>query len=263
VIKPPPPPRAPPPFAPPPPPIIAVIDLSYDEYEEVEVKVEADKVPPVLTMLGDAVQEMFQLEPWVDPGVEAKDVRDGTWVIYGSPSFIDTATCTPPDRPFVITYRARDAASNEAISVSREVHITSPCLEPSFLCVDLEPPACATCLDDGMCSCFTSAESILAAEVVVDEYVPPQDHDAPVITLLGDGQLAMLESDSSIIIIDTVLLGDPFIHAGVTAYVSSFSTHPYRTIASPEAFVTLTGTEVGCVAQVRCDGRRPHRHGDG
>jgi hypothetical protein len=155
----------------------------------------------------------------VDDGAEARDVKDGTRVIFGTPTSINTQACTAPDSPYVITYRTRDQANNEAVPITRQVHVVSPCPAPSFLCTDLDPPSCATCLDGGSCSCFTSVEATLTEETaIVEEYVPPEDVDPPVIELIvGDGQLGQL-ADGTIIVIDTVLIGDPYIHLGVTAH---------------------------------------------
>jgi hypothetical protein len=39
-----------------------VEELVYEEYEEVVFEEPPDTLPPVLVLLGDAVQEVFQLE---------------------------------------------------------------------------------------------------------------------------------------------------------------------------------------------------------
>jgi hypothetical protein len=39
-----------------------VEELAYDYYEEVVFEEPPDTVPPVLILLGDAVQQVFQLE---------------------------------------------------------------------------------------------------------------------------------------------------------------------------------------------------------
>lgn len=86
---------------------------------------------------------------WVLPGVRAHDDVDGdvtsSVTAFGA-SGINVNAKTRADAPYVVTYRARDAAGNQADIARRRVYVANPCEfegepgEVSFLC------------DDGFCS---------------------------------------------------------------------------------------------------------------
>ena len=81
-----------------------------------------DTLSPELQILGDANITHLQDTAWVDPGVEAHDVRDGnitdSITVSGSVDLNTTGTYT-------LTYTVSDAAGNEA-SLTRTVNVGIP-----------------------------------------------------------------------------------------------------------------------------------------
>ena len=81
----------------------------------------ADVASPEMSILGDANITQLQGVAWVDPGVEAHDVRDGNLTssvsVSGSVDVNTTGTYT-------LTYTVSDAAGNNA-SLTRTVNIVA------------------------------------------------------------------------------------------------------------------------------------------
>lgn len=110
-----------------------------------------DTLPPVITLAGNAYVSVLQAERFMDPGVSAYDNIDGNSVtvitqmqLCNRPSGIEAAVATD-SRPltcgaalptintavpsasnatFVLTYTARDAAGNQAVSLRRYVVVS-------------------------------------------------------------------------------------------------------------------------------------------
>jgi hypothetical protein len=161
----------------------------------------------------------MQLAAYVDEGAWALDNVDGDVPVTAAGlALVDTSLPTPPDSPFLLTYTAVDAAGNLATPKTRVVVVRAKCPAPSFLCADSQQ--CATCVD-GACLC-------LSAEAQADEplqqqpsYIPPPDVLPPVLTLLGDGERALIvdvTGTSNVpVVIERVLLGAVWTDAGATA----------------------------------------------
>ncbi|KAK3274238.1 hypothetical protein CYMTET_17570 [Cymbomonas tetramitiformis] len=210
------------PPAPPPPPLVYVDALQYEEYEP-EASVDTD--PPIITRDGEADVEVVQHTAFEDPGVSAFDERDGyvavtaTWTLNSQGlDAIDVHTPTQPGEPYILMYRARDAAGNEAQPVERHVAVVSPCASPSFLCED--GATCARCSWDGAhgnftCLCLSALDEQDDPDVAA--YEPPEDVTAPIIVLLGDGQHGFTDSGTWIMI-HNLTLGSHFDDPGVEAY---------------------------------------------
>jgi formylglycine-generating enzyme required for sulfatase activity len=85
-------------------------------------QIPADVASPEMQIFGDANITHFKDTAWVDPGVEAHDVRDGNItsdiVVTGSVDVNTTGTYT-------LTYTVSDAAGNEA-SITRTVNVGIP-----------------------------------------------------------------------------------------------------------------------------------------
>ena len=89
----------------------------------------ADVASPEMSILGDANITQLQGVAWVDPGVEAHDVRDGnlTSSVSVSGSVDVNATGT-----YTLTYTVSDAAGNNA-SLTRTVNVGTPATYASDL----------------------------------------------------------------------------------------------------------------------------------
>jgi formylglycine-generating enzyme required for sulfatase activity/uncharacterized protein YjbI with pentapeptide repeats len=85
-------------------------------------QIPADVASPEMQIFGDANITHLQDTPWVDPGVEAHDVRDGNItsdiVVTGS---VDVNTTGM----YILTYSVTDAAGNE-VSLTRTVNVVEP-----------------------------------------------------------------------------------------------------------------------------------------
>eukprot|EP00854_Cymbomonas_tetramitiformis_P009092 gene9092-10771_t len=168
----------------PPPPLKKVTGLEYDEYEAPEI--------------ADAVD-----------GYIAVTVHGGD---------IDTC-CVTGDSPLIITYTAVDAALNEAAVVKREVSVLQYCSLPSYVCEDMLGTVCAYCTEerDGTVKCVCLDTSLrVYADLEVDGYIPEEDTTPPMVTLLGDGELAVNE-EGIILMIHVLSRGDYFVDPGVVA----------------------------------------------
>ena len=81
-------------------------------------QIPADVASPEMQIFGDANITHFKDTAWVDPGVEAHDVRDGNItsdIVSGTVDVNTTGTYT-------LTYTVSDAAGNEA-SITRTVNV--------------------------------------------------------------------------------------------------------------------------------------------
>ena len=160
---------------------------------------------------------MTQLTAYVDEGAWALDDLDGdvTVTTIGLAS-VDTSLPTAPNSPLVLTYTAMDAAGNLASPKTRAIVVLAKCPTPSFVCV--ESQLCATCVD-GVCLCL-SAEAAPEQEQE-PPYVPPVDELPPVLTLLGDGERALIVGVAGVpdvpVAIERVPLGAVWADAGATA----------------------------------------------
>lgn len=116
-----------------------------------------DTTPPVITMLGTAYTTVLQAERYADQGVRVYDNIDGnsitviarlqlcarpatnlstiaandTRTLAGCGAQLAAINTTLPSRSnesFVITYRARDAAGNQAAPLRRYITVTARCV---------------------------------------------------------------------------------------------------------------------------------------
>ena len=80
----------------------------------------ADTASPELTLTGNAVMTHSQGLPFVDPGYEAHDARDGniTYQVVVTGSIDENSTGT-----YLLTYAVEDAAGNSATTVTRTVTV--------------------------------------------------------------------------------------------------------------------------------------------
>jgi len=101
-------------------------NFSYPSYRGISIgfrvgfqQLAADVASPEMSILGDANITHLQDTAWVDPGVEAHDVRDGNLTsdvtVSGTVDVNTTGTYT-------LTYTVSDAAGNEA-SITRTVNV--------------------------------------------------------------------------------------------------------------------------------------------
>ncbi|KAK3271972.1 hypothetical protein CYMTET_19706, partial [Cymbomonas tetramitiformis] len=199
----------------PPPPLKKVTGLEYDEYEAPEI---ADAEPPTIILQGSAQVELFQRDTYLDEGAVAYDEVDGYIAVTVHGGDIDTC-CVTGDSPLIITYTAVDAALNEAAVVKREVSVLQYCSLPSYVCEDMLGTVCAYCTEerDGTVKCVCLDTSLrVYADLEVDGYIPEEDTTPPMVTLLGDGELAVNE-EGIILMIHVLSRGDYFVDPGVVA----------------------------------------------
>jgi len=208
----PPPPASPPPpgftAKPSPPPAVVLEEVAELVYEEdyVEEEVIPDTIPPVVTLRGEAVTYVNQHTVYFDAGADALDDRDGYVDVFTRGlDRIDTTEPTDGD-PFTIYYAALDNSNNLAEAVVRHVVIVNWCA-PEKVCIEtmygdpIIPPVCS--VND---LCFSSVSSEGEEDVVAEVEVDP-DETPPVLTLLGDGELAKTKAGvvvmSEYIMVDT------------------------------------------------------------
>ncbi|KAK3287096.1 hypothetical protein CYMTET_5378, partial [Cymbomonas tetramitiformis] len=174
---------------------VELVELDYEEEtSSVTYTGKPDVEPPVITLVGDAVVEVRLMAEYRDAGASAVDLVDGSVrVDVVGLEAVNTELATPADVPFVLTYSAQDAAGNAAVPMTRSVAVVDPCSPPTFYCRDLD--LCSVCpagsSDPAECICMSSWVALEAEVEVVEEFVPVDDVTAPVIILLGDGQLAV------------------------------------------------------------------------
>jgi hypothetical protein len=211
----------------------------------------------VITLFGARYVEVAQLAEYVDEGAWVLDSVDGGWAASGDGlAALDTSLPTAPLRPFVVTFRAVDAAGNTATPVTRTVVVLAKCPPPSFLCD--EQPVCATCVD-GACLCLSAVEAV--EEVVEPAYVPPVDGTPPEMTLLGAGERALIVGVNGgpdvPVAIERLLLGAAWVDAGASATDGvSISTLLLncRTPLKPYTFPVGNLTEHPCWLVLQVDG---------
>jgi surface protein with Ig-like domain len=91
------------------------IDFAVANYSEPVL----DTVAPVLTLVGDAVVYVKRRRPYVELGATVYDEGDpGVQVVIGG-DVVDTTTIGT----YVVTYDATDASGNQAIQLTRTVHV--------------------------------------------------------------------------------------------------------------------------------------------
>lgn len=83
----------------------------------------ADLTPPVITLTGDAVVELFVNDTYTDAGATATDNIDTT-VTVTSTNDLDASMAGT----YTYTYSAMDAAGNDATDVTRTINVTAPVL---------------------------------------------------------------------------------------------------------------------------------------
>eukprot|EP00854_Cymbomonas_tetramitiformis_P024389 gene24389-29644_t len=186
-----------------------VYSLTYEE-EVVEYEEPApDLEPPSIELTGAADDEVEQFSVYFDPGALANDLVDGYVPCHRVDDLgaLDTSHMTGTGEPYILMYRATDAAGNAA-EVQRRVTVVSPCLAPSYACSGgavEEAWTCATC-EAETCLCLTVIEE--EEEVAtVEEFVPAVDSEDPELTLLGDGELAQT-SDGVMVMLHVLQLND-------------------------------------------------------
>jgi len=81
----------------------------------------ADTIPPVITLLGNnPLDVQINPGPYVDPGANASDDKDGSVPVTTDASLVDTTKLGT----YTVTFTATDAANNTA-STSRTVNVVS------------------------------------------------------------------------------------------------------------------------------------------
>ena len=93
--------------------------------------VELPNETPQLTLIGDAIVEVYQGATWVDPGVTALDHEDGdiTSSVIVAGDTVDTSTIGV----YVVTYDVTDSDGESATQITRSVSVIAPNQEPSIM----------------------------------------------------------------------------------------------------------------------------------
>lgn len=86
-----------------------------------------DKIPPVITLVGDAVINLFQGDSYSEVGATALDDID--WDISAN-IITSWSVNTNVEWTYTITYNVSDAAGNQAIEVVRTVNVTADHIPP-------------------------------------------------------------------------------------------------------------------------------------
>lgn len=84
-----------------------------------------DTTSPVITLIGDAIVNLTQGQPFTDPGATAVDNLDGslTVIISGTPPPVDSQGNVTTIGTSIILYNVTDANSNAAVEVTRTVNV--------------------------------------------------------------------------------------------------------------------------------------------
>eukprot|EP00854_Cymbomonas_tetramitiformis_P008806 gene8806-10440_t len=162
---------------------------------EYEPEASVDTDPPIITRDGEADVEVVQHTAFEDPGVSAFDERDGyvavtaTWTLNSQGlDAIDVHTPTQPGEPYILMYRARDAAGNEAQPVERHVAVVfnsagaaAPAVVRNVTVEPHCPPGESLCLSGVGCSTQgVCVEDLVASRSPEDA---PPENAAPAIAL--------------------------------------------------------------------------------
>ncbi|KAK9804848.1 hypothetical protein WJX72_008548 [[Myrmecia] bisecta] len=193
-----------------------------------------DMVPPVISMAGALRRNVNQLDAvGLLDGVAVSDNVDvlaspnvtlalcsqagaayqgcGRVALPAGATTLNTTLPTPAGQMYVLNYTAQDSSGNQAVPRYREVVVSSPCQAPEFLCVGSTTA--------GQCSkfqlCIQPAGSAGGSQAAAP-YVPPKYTVAPVIKLLGSGQLARTPL-GAYITLDNVTVGTRWSDPGVIA----------------------------------------------
>ncbi|KAK3258508.1 hypothetical protein CYMTET_32448 [Cymbomonas tetramitiformis] len=166
-----------------------------------------DVIPPVITLLGEGHVEVRQRGRYDDAGALVYDNVDGYSDELVVEGLEEVDTCCIAE--FQITYRAADQAGNMASEVVRHVSVVPLCDPPSFMCGEEGEETCATCeavveqngTTTTVCECIdvsyiASATTMSAA--TVEEFEPLVDTAPPWLTLLGDAELAITTTGTSV-----------------------------------------------------------------
>ncbi|KAK3268468.1 hypothetical protein CYMTET_23033 [Cymbomonas tetramitiformis] len=165
---------------------------------------------------------------YVDAGALAYDNVDEYHVQIQTVGLeaVDTCCVTAEGAPLVITYKAADTAGNEAREVTRQVAVLPICDPPSYACGgESSETVCAVCTDvtEGNstvieCECPSLIDSAVEpAAVTVEEFQPVPDTSPPMLTPLGDGELAVTSSGTKIML-HHLLQSEAWVDPGVDAY---------------------------------------------
>jgi hypothetical protein len=185
------------------------------EYEEEEENIAPDVTPPDIRLSGAVQVEVVQSvnkDGYTDSGATAVDTYKGVQTValietlVTDPAGVEAASVnTQVVGVYTVTYSAVDSKGNMA-ATTRSVSVVSPCrVSPSTLCVnprDRGYGSCSACDDSGVCTCAVDLLYLQneATRVVLEEYTPPVDTTPPVLTLRGDGQLALTSAGVFIMI---------------------------------------------------------------
>src|SRR5690606_32279640 len=95
-----------------------VTDHSGNQQTGTQLVTVTDDEAPVITLLGDAVVELCEGQPYIDAGVSASDNCDED--LTGSVVTVNPVDVNVPDT-YTVIYNVTDAASNQAMEVTRTV----------------------------------------------------------------------------------------------------------------------------------------------
>jgi len=168
---------------------------TYEEYGATAIDA-IDGGVPVTTLGLEAVSTAQYTLPGA-PHVITYSSEDAAGNVASVTRTVEVTRCAAslfapiPVIPPVALASARLPALGSAATMFSGVvawHACRLCPEPSFLCEDLDPKACATC-QEGTCLCLPPQEE---SRVELESFDPEEDTEAPVLTLLGTGILAQV-----------------------------------------------------------------------
>ena len=146
-----------------------------------------DTTPPTIRLVDVSPYKVILFSVFNDPGITVTDNIDAkvTNISVLGVSNVNTSAITPTDAPIIITYFATDASGNVA-SRNRSVFVYDPCPAPERMCN--ETRNCS--ILGGNCDPNASKlGSLFGAAPAPVALVPVSDIKAPVITVLGIGDL--------------------------------------------------------------------------
>ena len=195
-----------PPAPPPPPPAVVLSSTKFGDVLDVTALPAnvTDTTPPTIRLVGESPLMVVQYSPFNDPGITVTDNIDAKVINISLEGFknVDTNVLTPPKKPIVLTYFATDAAGNVANKI-RDVFVYDPCPAPERMCSGTR-----TCsILGGNCDPNASKlGSLFGGSQGTVAIVPEADTKAPVITVMGVGELFEVQDD----------IGDPVLTGMIT-----------------------------------------------
>ena len=195
-----------PPAPPPPPPAVVLNATNFGSTLDVTALPTGvnDTTPPTIRLVGESPLMVVQYSPFNDPGITVTDNIDAKVTNISLEGFkrVNTSIITPTDAPIVLTYFATDAAGNAA-SRNRSVFVYDPCPAPERMCSGTR-----TCsILGGNCDPNASKlGNLFGGSQGTVAIVPDADNKAPVITVMGVGELFEVQDD----------IGDPVLSGMIT-----------------------------------------------